>query len=106
MVERHQAGRSLTGLGDGRRPLRDLHTDPHDEGDGEDDDEDDDDDDDDDAYDDDGDDGLPANSHQSYSQQVGICHDDEGWKYDIHHLVSVQLFLNLNSSSRRCCTLY
>ena len=74
--------------------------------DNEDDDDEDDEDDGDDAYDDDGDDGLPANSHQSYSQQVGICHDDEGWKYDIHHLVSVQLFLNLNSSSRRCCTLY
>ena len=39
-----------------------------------------DDDDDDDGNDDD--DGLPAYSHQSYSHQVGICHNDEGWEYD------------------------
>ena len=32
--------------------------------------------------DDDDDDGLPANYHQSYSHQVGICHNDEGWEYD------------------------
>ena len=30
----------------------------------------------------DDDDGLPAHSHQSYSHQVGICHNDEGWEYD------------------------
>ena len=32
--------------------------------------------------DDDDDDGYPAYSHQSYSHQVGICHNDEGWEYD------------------------
>ena len=26
--------------------------------------------------------GLPAYSHQSYSHQVGMCHNDEGWEYD------------------------
>ena len=26
--------------------------------------------------------GYPAYSHQSYSHQVGICHNDEGWEYD------------------------
>ena len=26
--------------------------------------------------------GLPAYSHQSYSHQVGICHNGEGWEYD------------------------
>ena len=31
---------------------------------------------------DDDDDGLPAYSHQSYSQQVRICHYDEGWEND------------------------
>ena len=36
--------------------------------------------DDDDDYDDDY--GYPAYSHQSYSHQVGICHNDEGWEYD------------------------
>ena len=41
-----------------------------------------DDDDDDDNDDDDDDDGLPAYSHQSYSHQVGICHNDVGWEYD------------------------
>ena len=30
----------------------------------------------------DDDDGYPAYSHQSYSHQVGICHNDEGWEYD------------------------
>ena len=33
---------------------------------------------DDDHHNDDYDDGLPAHSHQ-----VGICHDDEVWEYDI-----------------------
>ena len=36
----------------------------------------------DDYEDDDDDDGVPANYHQSYPHQVGICHDDEGWEYD------------------------
>ena len=31
---------------------------------------------------DDDDEGYPAYSHQSYSHQVGICHNDEGWEYD------------------------
>ena len=26
--------------------------------------------------------GYPAYSHQSYSHQVGICYNDEGWEYD------------------------
>ena len=40
-------------------------------------------DDDGDDHDDGGDDdGYPAYSHQSYSHQVGICHNDEGWEYD------------------------
>ena len=26
--------------------------------------------------------GYPANSHQSYSHLVGICHNDNGWEYD------------------------
>ena len=34
------------------------------------------------ADDDDVDDGgYPAYFHQSYSHQVGICHNDEGWEY-------------------------
>ena len=37
--------------------------------------------DDDDEVDDD-DEGYPAYSHQSYSHQVGKCHNDEGWEYD------------------------
>ena len=37
-----------------------------------------DDDDDYDDDDDDDDDGLPANYHQSYSHQVGICHNVKG----------------------------
>ena len=28
------------------------------------------------------DDGIPTYSHQSYSHQVGTCHDDDGWEYD------------------------
>ena len=32
--------------------------------------------------DDDDNEGLPANYHHSYSHQVGICHDDQGWEYD------------------------
>ena len=27
-------------------------------------------------------DGYPAYSHQSYSHQVGMCHNDEEWEYD------------------------
>ena len=41
------------------------------------------------GHDDDGDhsalvddDGLPENSHKSYSHQVGIRHNDERWEYD------------------------
>ena len=34
-------------------------------------------------YDEDDDnDGYPAYSHQSYSHQVGICQNDDGWEYD------------------------
>ena len=33
-------------------------------------------------HDHDHDDGYPAYSHQSYSHQVVICHNDEGWEYD------------------------
>ena len=32
--------------------------------------------------DDDDDDGYPAYFHQSYSHQVGTCHNDEWWEYD------------------------
>ena len=31
---------------------------------------------------DDDDNVLPANSHQSYSHLVGICHNDQRWEYD------------------------
>ena len=37
---------------------------------------------DDDDDDDDDDNGYPAYSHQSYSHQVGICHNDEWRKYN------------------------
>ena len=37
--------------------------------------------DDDDDDNDDDDDGLPNNSHQSYSHQVGIYHNDDGWEW-------------------------
>ena len=30
----------------------------------------------------DDDDGYPAYSHQSYSNEVGICRNDKGWEYD------------------------
>ena len=38
--------------------------------------------DDDENDDDDDDDGYPAFSHQSYSHQLGIYHNDEWWEYD------------------------
>ena len=51
-------------------------------------------------YDYDDDDGLPAYSHQSYSHQVGICHNDEGWEYDT---VTFQPCINPSSINRKPC---